>query len=794
MIEVYFNLFLDNISRIIGLIAFLITGFLTLSEYKVYRKYNTSPEQFVLWLTFAVGSLTIAIFNDFVLGFLLGITILMVYETYQLRDAPVWGKLMLATTVSYMVILFGKIGQMVFDYITQNPGEDERIFATSFNIFIFVFFIMAFMFFGKQFVLVSRLSSPQMVYLFLFAFVYLGIARFRLRNIDYLNLNQYLPADRILFLTFGTYEILVLAMTFMYLISGWLLDVLFGVKKVTDLEVLAKVDDIAKQMGITEKLKVGYVQAPILNAFAYGPFMDKRIAFISSDLKDFKDSDIRGIVGHELAHASRHHTFLLLLLGVVEVGFKKALGLPASQLDYSFFDEGLGVSFFQYFLINYGIVILLYIFVRALEGHADKITKDAGFGEDLGKALFRLEGFYQGVASDFGISVNLLTNKQYTQAERERFTALAGRNIYQEFLKPKRASAFGNIFVSHPRTSYRITSLIRDDISPLRSAFLPYNILGLMKRKASIKMLNEVKDKAAELINTTYNEDYTAEALIEVEKYDPLLDQHRHLIGKSILAFNPLEKKVVEGVVSDISLTKAVATPIQITVNNENYLLDELIVKEYIPGEEHVLKNGKIIIPESYKVDEKKGLIITGEIDGKKDSIDIAKFGVPIVSLKSHINKNAYVYENGSVVLYKIDDMKIAETWADTEITITKGETSKKLKGKDIVIGFPPIGVQFRRDKSDDNLTLLNSLLDKKISFYTKDNYDVPSAGYVKSVDKEKLLVENRDGIEEVLMPKLEFLISYEYTIEIYEKEKLSMYDKFTIWWDNRNKFVYING
>lgn len=798
MFETIIEFFSTHVSRSLGLLVFLVAGYLAFSEFRVYRKHNTSLEQFVLWLMATIGGLVTFVFNDIVLGFLLAITVLMVYETYELRDAPVWGKLMLATTASYMVILVGKITQMIVNYYTLGTltAEDERIFATSFNIFIFVFFLMAFLFFGKQFILVSRLSSPQIVYLFLFAFVYLGIAQFRLRNFDYLNIADSFPADRILFLTFGTYEALVLSIIFMYFISGWLLNVLFGVKPVEDPVLLAKVKDVATTMGIEEDLKVGYVEAPILNAFAYGPFFDKRIAFISSDLSDFKDSDIRGIVGHELAHASKHHTFILLVISIGEVILKKALGLPASQLDYSFFADDLGVTFFQYFLINYGLVIVLYVFVRALEGHADKVTKDAGYGEDLGKALFRLEGFYQGVASDFGISVNLLTNKQYSDAERQRFTAAAGRTLYQEFIKPKRFAAFSNIFVSHPRTSYRLASLLRDDISPIRAAFFPYNILGLLQRKSSIKKLNDVRNAAANLINETYNSDFSENALLDVHKYNPIIDQSLRYKGKHVLAFDPLEKILVQGQVSDVLPTNLTTTPIKMLINDQEVFTDNYVVKEFTPDTQYVLKSGALFTAKSYENDEKKGILIHGVLeDGEEHQVPITEFGISVEYIQEKVGKKMYVYNMGSATLYNLESFSTSDSWELSQFNITRdGEDPLRLFGKDIIVGFPPIGVLFKREKTADNLEVLKGLINQKVALYTKDNYDVPVAGIVKTVNSEMLVLENRDGSHEVLMPKLEYIVSYEDTLEIYEKDKLSLYDRFIIWWDNRNKFQYIVG
>ncbi|MCH8908945.1 MAG: M48 family metalloprotease, partial [Candidatus Heimdallarchaeota archaeon] len=455
-----FSLISENGTRAFGIVLTVVGLYFALSELRVYIKHQSSTDQLLMWsMVFTAGVFTV-IFNDFVFGALVGISILMLVETYKMWDTPVWGQLMAATTISYLVILAGKAGQIIYDYVVKPEDPNEQIFSLAFNLSFYVFIAVAFLFFGRKFILVSRLSSPQIVYLFLFGMMY-GVIIFLqrqeiiftrdadgfIRSFDYLNLNAEWT-ERVIFADFGTFEALTVIMIFMYFISGWLLDVLFGVKPVDDPELIAKVNAVAVKMGIKQNIKVGHVSAPILNAFAYGPFFDKRIAFISNDINEFTDSDIRGVVGHELAHSAKNHVMYLLLLSVFELGVKKALGFPATTLDYTFLpdDAVQNISFGWYYAFSYIFLIILLLFVRILEGHADKITKEIGYGEDLSKALFKLEGFYNGVASDFGISVNLLTDRKYTLAERRRFTAQAGRNLFGEILSPTRGSAFANIF------------------------------------------------------------------------------------------------------------------------------------------------------------------------------------------------------------------------------------------------------------------------------------------------------------------------------------------------------------
>ena len=246
---------------------------LTLSELKQVLKHDSTSDQLIFWLMVLLAGLVTIAFQDLILGLLAGMSILMVVETIKMRDTPVWGKLIAATTVTYMVILIGRAAQVIHDLIVQPEVPDDFIFATSFNLAFPIFLIISFIFFGRKFILVSRFSSPQVVYLFLFGIVYSGIIALRktVFPVDENGLIQaynYLGIDgdwrtRVIFADFGTFEALTIVMIGMYFISGWLLTVLMGVKPVENPEIIAKVAEVSNTMGIKGEVKVGFVSAPI---------------------------------------------------------------------------------------------------------------------------------------------------------------------------------------------------------------------------------------------------------------------------------------------------------------------------------------------------------------------------------------------------------------------------------------------------------------------------------------------------------------------------------------------------
>ncbi len=795
------KLWFEN-NTIISIGIFLsILGFIfLLSEFRVYYKHKSSSDQLVLWSMVFLAGIVTTIANDLVLGILSGISILMVIETIKMWDAPVWGKMMAATTSTYLIIFFGALGQKIYDYVVKPADPTDFIFATAYNLAFPVFIIVSFIFFGRKFILVSKFSSPQIVYLFMFGIVYGGIISLRdkvfpvdennmVMSYNYLNIDA-AWRTRVIFADFGTFEALAVVMIFMYLISGWLLQVLMGVKPVTDPVILEKVQTVARRMGIKSNIKVGYVSAPILNAFAYGPFFDKRIAFIAGDLSEFTDEDIKGIVGHELAHTARHHVIILLLLSILELAVKKGLGFPATTLDYSFLPKEAvsNISFVGYYIFSYGLFIVLYIFVRVLEGDADMVTKQAGYSKELAQALYRLEGFYNGVASDFGISVNLLTDRRYTMAEKRRFTAQAARVLFEELISPSRGSAFANILQSHPRTVYRIASLVSDEINPRKGAFLPYRLLGFFQRKKAIKQLNSVYKEFSKLIDESYLNEYGADAINEVLEFNPWIKPYMIYINKQVISYNIMTKSTIVGIYKSIKISGRVTSPFTAIIDDKEIDLSINEIKIYQPGEKYIFKDASIMKLIQYTNDDKKGLLLEFE----DDKVEISKVGVPLNYLLNLNNQNIIYFYQGISRLAKLLSIEIDDEWENALIKIKTSDTVKEYKGKDLIVTFPPLGAEIRKERIDEQLDLLKYFINKDLILYTKDNFDVSLSGKVKSVDDQILILEDADGEHSIDTKKIEYILIMDNMLEFVVSEHISAFTKFNIWWANRKQFNHI--
>ncbi|MDH5403430.1 MAG: M48 family metalloprotease [Candidatus Heimdallarchaeota archaeon] len=784
---------------IIGIgVLFTFFGLLfTLSEIRVYVKHKSTPDLLIFWIMSLITGITTLIFNDFVLGILLGLSLYMIIETIRIWDTPVWGKLMASSTAAYLVILGGKIGQVAYDRINKPDLPNDQIFSAAFNVSFYVFMATAFFFFGRKFIIVSRFSSPQMLYLFLFGVLYIFIAKSFPTDLDgnyhsynYLNIQGAWKA-RVIFADFGTYEAMILLMIFMYLISGWLLDLLFGVKPVNDEKIIQKVKNVAEKIGIKDNIKVGFMKAPILNAFAYGSFFDKRIAFMASDLEEFDDADINGIVSHELAHTAKNHVIILLLISILELGIKKALGFPASTLDYTFLPNNAieNIKFVGYYFFSYGLVIVLLILVRVLEGHADKVTKEIGYGDELCRALYKLEGFYTGVASDFGISVNLLTDKQYTKYERQRFTAEAARNLYGEILFPSRGAAFSNILQSHPRTSYRIIALTSEKMNPLKFAFLPYRLLGFGLRKKAIKQVNQFDKKVMKILDKSYLDLHGEDALKIVKSNNPWKESYENFIGKQVIIHDPFNKKAIHGTFVSLIETTSVSSPYFGKIDDTEFDLMKSTIKLYYPGENYFLKDGSIFRLERFEIDEDQSPQLIGKINNMEKTIKLSNLGMLSTAISDLKGKEVLFFNKGLTKLERLNDIEITSSFKSSNFTI--GE--KQFTGKDLIIGFNPLGFEIRKTHLDKQFALLQFLVGKRIYLYTKQNFDVSLSGTVASVDENEFSIRDHDGDHTFELDDLKYIYFNLPTIEIITKEHVSLFTKIGIWWSNRKKFVYIN-
>ncbi|MHA1304921.1 MAG: M48 family metalloprotease [Candidatus Heimdallarchaeaceae archaeon] len=799
--------YLKSDTRIIlGTIISAISLFLLLSELYTKIKHGTTSENMVLSFIGLTFGLILVFLQDWLIAIALSFFVLALYQTWQLRESPVWRELMITSVATYFVFLAGTVADKVYEII---KGEETEIFTGwAYNLMIYVFLIMALIFFGKKFVLVTRFMSPQILYLTLFAFAYAAlwtVGKF-IPGFDNLTFN-YLPINpeitkRVIFLSFGPYEIIILLSFALYFISGWLLDVLLGIKPTDDPRLHRLVNEVKEKLGIKRNIKIGVVKAPILNAMAYGPFFDQRVAFISSDINDFSDDDIRGIVAHELAHNKRGHIIWLQVIASLEMIIKKAFLLPATTLDYAVIKDLM--PFALYFLISYGIIAILYIFVRILEGDADRLTKKVGYGKELAQALYKLEGFYQGIAGDFGLNVQLLTGKEFTEAEKLRFRGEAAITLYRNLYRPGRWSMFANIFMSHPRTAYRIVSVVDDDLSPVKGALLPYWLLlpSFIRNKA-LKKLTLKRDSFDKLISERFQSYYGKEGVKEFLDITRTQELSNIYLGKHIVAYDRTTDTVIEGTVKDLKISESICRPLLLVLNtNEGIreiLATDFEINEAQKGDMYILKDGRIGILDSWTKKEKSNRPIftfINEVKGEKKFKSYIT-GKSTNYLKTKVNSNVFLYRQGLDRVAQLKEANFRKTMESTTFTFEledeKENKTITVKGNDVIIELPPVLLRFKaNEKSNKQDKLLEELKEKSCVLYAKEELEVGIACKITKISEEHVHYELKGEENKIKKKKLEYITVYADIPKFFLKKHLSMLDRFLIWWSNKKEMKYI--
>ncbi len=801
----------DHYQYTLGYILAILCGIIMLTELYTIITQKTEPDLLMLLLGGVIGGVVQGLTGDLLLSILSALCWLMIFSVYTIRESPVWRELMLASLISYLVVLGGRIIQIVLEWHARvilnftTPEEvpywgltGQQWFGIAWNVFIYVFFLLCIIFFGRRFFLVSRLTSPQIIYLMFFALSYLVLYNFTdFLNVTYPGVPEAI-GERVLFASFGTYEIMIVVNFLLYLVSGPLLNFVFGVKKVEDKRVLGLVQEVKEKLGIKSKIRVGKVKAPILNAFAFGAFFDKRIAFMSRDLSDFTDDDIRGIAGHELVHAQRVHTLWLFLLTTVTFAITKALKLPATTLDY-IFDPNVGLDFLWYYLYNIVILVFSYLFVRILEGRADLLTMRAGYGKALAKSLVKLDGFYQGIASEMGLSVYLLTDKEQTKAEKIRFLGDAGRNMYDITIKPNKMDLLINLMASHPKSAYRVVALTdQEKLPPVKAAMLPLLLLIPFVRRKFLKELQESRSGIAELIDQAFIEAYGKKAPKQYDEVSHKTYQYKFIKGKNIVAVSKLNKKdYLQGKVVKLKISSNITTLVVLEISTaegkKEITLSDYNIFEMEEGQKQLFKDGKFGIIKQLGTGEKNFAFKAQMLGDESEIKEMSVSGVPIDYFENMIGKDVLFLQKGVTRSARLDNIEFSdEGLAESNFTISIGNETKVISGKSFIIEFKPFAVYLKKGKAKQQRSMFDSLKGKQISFQTKDDLDTLLKGKLVEVKEDSVMVKTINETQEVFIERIEFIYSYEDTMLLIYKPNLSFVERIMMFFQNRKKLAYI--
>lgn len=757
-------------------VAFAICLLILVSELYKYIRYRTHGDMLDLAI---MGTTIIGIFiltDNLLLSILSTLFIMMVEGAYEVRENPVWLRLLLTFTATYGWLL----GCVILSEVTG----DEIWFGIGLNSSLWIMLIMGFIFFGRKYIIISRFASPQYVYLFLFALFYIIIFGGTLSEESPLWDARYV-------LIFGVN-------IFIYMISGPLLRILFGIKTLENERALRLIEEVREKFNV-KLTHVGIVEAPIINAFAYGSFFDRRIALIIKDIDDFTDEEIKGIVAHELAHSKKNHTMWLLVLGFIELMIKMIAEMPANQLEYIFATDN--PDYIIYYLFNLSIFIVLVIFVRIMEGTADRMTKELGYGKDLSQSLYRLESFYQGIAGEIGLDAQLLSETKRTETEEILFSGKSAEGISSRLMNPSRIGLLFNLIASHPPTAFRLAALEDNEITPIRLSLFTFSLTLPRLRGRNIKYLQRNRDQVAKVVQEKYQE--KADSVNSYVKLLPNYQILKQFEGKNVIAISKYKKESpICGKLRNVNITPYVMTPIELEIETLDQSSTKINFSDWeiklgqVDGY-YILKNQEKVkltdieyvkgkIKYNYIKQTKKGNIkynYTKKTKKGKNKITKNYLGIPL-SMFPIQNSKALMQSKGKTISVDILDFnENAKFWKST-YKFKIGDEEKSIDLKSMIAIMPPNLILLPKKHWKQHIDIFNELKSTKscVTLYTNQDLEIGIPAYIEGIshdstetnaEKDNLIISFGTERREIKARDLESMFVYYPYLQFYMKKEI---------------------
>jgi len=676
----------------------------------------------------------------------------------ELKDYPVINKILIISLVTYNVIFIaGLISTVV---------GDSFILDTTFAFSFWLILILGFALFGRKYIVVWRFLSPEYLTLLLYVLAWLAVGF----------INQYTPIKFTQFIDYenftwtdffmNIYFILIVVNWGIYFISGPILDKMLGMKRVDDENLLELVEGVKKDIGVKGKVKVSFGKYPILNAMAYGSIFDKRIGIISETIDQIPEDELKGIVAHELAHTKGKHTLILTFITSGDLVFRMLLGLPATYYDYTFGEPRIPMLAFIF--LNIGVYIILFIFVRILEGKADLKSKEAGYTIELAKALYNLESFYA-TGREIGLNTMLLCDEKITKDNQIIDYIDTAKYIHNYMIKPSRGSLLGNLINSHPPTYHRIGALLADEskenqLKPTKEALLPFICMKKSKQKKYAKKFEKARIAFSTIANEKFKDFF---GIKDIKSYVESLGRreiYKFDIGRNFIFKNKITDEIILGKLEDVQFLDNVCNIDQFVVlnlkNNEKQLLEASLYnrtkidlnKTYFFDKDTPLLLSEIEISDN-KTDGNY-IFVNKENENIIKSIKKTKLPNSAGILEEFKDKDVFFKMKGDLKILRCNNVVPAENFDDYELELmqTNGAETRnniKIKVGELIIRPKAIYISIRRSSSfrKTEVEMIKWLLDNQLRafIYLKKPVNNIEIGYVKevNVDLEKIKTES---------------------------------------------------
>ncbi len=745
-IILYFTLHLDLSSIIDWPVVILIILFcFSLEEFFVWAK-NGKRSEISDLVAMAFFFFLIYIFTKDILTSFMGMfSIYLWIGVIELKEYPVINKLLTISLITYNIIF---IAGLISTYLKNNGILSSSIVLDT--VFAFSFWIilgLGFALFGRKYLVVWRFMSPQylIIILYIIGWLFVVFLNQILNELFHLPFNFYAQI----------YPVLIVVNIIIYFISGSMIDKLLGIKEVKDEKLLNIVEEVKNAIGIKGKVKVGFGKYPILNAQAYGPFFDRRIAIIANDIENIKEDELKGIIAHELAHTKGNHILILTFIQIGDLIIRWVLGFPATFYDYTFGHPNIDLIYF--IIINIGIYVILYFLVRILEGYADLRTKEAGYKIELTKALYNLESFYAS-GRETGLNTMLLCDEKITRDNQLLDYIDTAKYLSGSMIKPSKLSLLGNFLNSHPPSYQRIATILGDDIGPYKEAILPLLCVKNSERKKYAKKFENQIKEFKQISNKKFKELFEIEKISNLFESFKIKELYSYEFGKSYLFNNLITDEYILGNLIDIEFNEDISNNFQYKIsnikNNEIEYLDSLLYskiaiflnQDYYFEEEDPLKLYDIEINR----ERNNGHYIFVDKNQKKIYKEIKKTKLPLSSdlISSFKGKDVFLKSKGDLMILKCLEVESPNDGKDYIIKLTNDkEELIELSLKDIII--TPYNINSPITNSENKpfeLELLNWIKKKNLRtfFYLKKPVNNIEIGYLKEIIKKPLSAKNQ--------------------------------------------------
>ncbi|KKK45721.1 MAG: hypothetical protein Lokiarch_07550, partial [Candidatus Lokiarchaeum sp. GC14_75] len=659
---------------------------------------------------------------------------------------------------------------------------------TAFAFSFWIILILGFILFGRKYLIVWRFLSPEYLTLFLYIIAWLVVVF----------IDQYTPltfisdkrigSEGFTFLDFimNIYFILIMINWLIYFISGFILDKLLGIKRVKDKELLKLVDKIKNDIGIKGKVKVGYGNYPILNAMAYGSLIDKRIAIIAESPAEIPEDELKGILAHELAHTKGKHTLILTLITSIDLIVRMLLGIPATFYDYTFRDPPPQMPMIVFIFLNFGIYIILFIFVRILEGRADLKSKEAGYAKELVKALYNLESFYAS-GREIGLNTMLLSKEKISNDNKLLDYIDTASYLYGSMIKPSRASLLGNLLNSHPPSYFRIAALLDDKLKPTKEAILPFICLKKSKQKKYGQLFEKSRQIFKVIANEKFKEYFQIDDIALLSNNLGRREIFKLDLNKEYIFRNKITDEIIYGQLMDVQFIDNICTRDQLIITNlktheKEYLESALFLRNQIDlGETYYLKKDSPLVLKGIQKEERNYIFLDQNNNQFQKPILKTKLPNSVALIKNLENSEVFFKKKGKISILKCVEVSKTDDFDKIEIILSEDDENLKepelvsYQLKDLIIKprniYLPIRKDFQHRRSE--VKVMNWLIEKKIltQIYLKKPVNNFEMGYIQSIDVKNNLKKKSESEEKRHVNLLKL-------INIFGKETLIPFQK----------------